>query len=185
MRTTVAENRRVKVAEYLQAGVRNQREISRRLKEDHDISASPPTISRDMKAMHEVYEKVAAGAIDRERGIALMRCEENIERLYQRLDRLDDSRKRAEESDENFYEESELPTLRLIKEWEERKSKLLGLDRPSKIAHTDPTGENEYTGIPESFRKKFLSSLGSRHQQEEEEGEIVEAEVVQEIEGDA
>ncbi len=41
-----------------------------------------------------------------------------------------------------------IQAVRLLKEIEERRAKLLGLDMPIKTAPTDPTGQREYTGIP-------------------------------------
>jgi hypothetical protein len=50
---------------------------------------------------------------------------------------------------------------------------MLGLDMPSKIAHTDPSGTKEYTGIPESFKERFLGHVEHEVVEEIEEAEIM------------
>lgn len=147
MQRKAQEQRRMKIAKLIDSGVRTQVEIADRL------GVSKATISRDMAAMEQVYKEVAASAIEKERGISLLRLEGMIRRLYEKLERMDVAR---EADDEDREPESDLPTIRLIKELEERKSKLLGLDKPAKIAHTDPSGEKEATGIPEDFKRRFF-----------------------------
>jgi hypothetical protein len=173
------DDRRMAISELIRQGIRNQNEIVRRLAADHGIETSAPTVSRDLKAMEEVYKESARGAIEKERGIALMRCEGMIARLHEKLQRYD---RAIENEDAKAHElESDLPTIRLLKEWEERRSKLLGLDMPSKIAHTDPSGEEEYSGIPKSFKERFFR-LHGRPQEEEPEEIVVDHEPVRELE---
>lgn len=175
--------RRAKIADIQNRGVRRHGEIIRLLEKEHGIETSPATLTRDLKALDEDYRESAKSAIEKERGVSLMRAEAMIRRLNDKLERIDTARRRAEDGEEgakNYEIESDLPTIRLLKEWEERRSKLLGLDMPTKIAQTDPTGEKEYTGgIPQSFKDRHLSP--ARDQEEI----VVEAEhePVKEIEG--
>ena len=37
----------------------------------------------------------------------------------------------------------------------ERRAKLLGLDAPTKIAPTDPSGEHEYSGIADDLQRRL------------------------------
>jgi hypothetical protein len=44
----------------------------------------------------------------------------------------------------------------------DRRSKLLGLDAPTKIAPTDPTGDNPYEGNPRDELAQLLSDIAAR-----------------------
>lgn len=170
----VDERRRL-VAEYMLAGVRTHRDIIQRLKDDHNIEVSEATMTRDVKALKEIYRETATEAIDEERGITLMRLEGYVERVVNRLHRLDKLRAESD-VDETMLADDEKATIRLAKELEESRRKMLGLDMPSKIAHTDPTGTKEYTGIPESFKDRFFGEVEHEPIQEIEEAEVVEDE---------
>lgn len=48
---------------------------------------------------------------------------------------------------------------------EERRAKLLGLDAPAKIAPTDPTGEDEYSGLSdEELTRRLRAILGDTYE---------------------
>jgi hypothetical protein len=66
--------------------------------------------------------------------------------------------------------------LRLLKELEERRAKLLGLDMPTKHASTDPTGQREYGGIPPELKRQLL--MESRRKREAEASPSVDHEPV-------
>lgn len=171
------DHRRMLVAEYTQKGVRNHAEIARRLLLEHGISVDRTTVSRDKKALEQVYREVAAAAIETERGITARRFEMLQERNFKKLEEYDRKKAEAEANGEEF-EYSDLPTIRMIKEIEESRRKMLGLDKPSKIAHTNPEGDEEYKGgIPKSFWDRLAPPDGG------DEGEIVDAEIIPEIEG--
>jgi hypothetical protein len=60
-----------------------------------------------------------------------------------------------------------------LKELEERRSKLLGLDMPTKHAATDPTGQQEYGKIPDEFKLRALRE--GRRRRKTEEAAVVDA----------
>ncbi len=136
-RVRIAERRR-KLAELILQGVRNQKELAERL------AVTDRTIRNDIVALEEEYNRIGAEVVGRlrhqERAVSLLRLERYVEKLEQDLD---DPDKRIQ-------------AIRLLKELEERKAKLLGLDMPAKTAPTDPSGEREYTGIPEEAKRRIF-----------------------------
>ena len=49
-----------------------------------------------------------------------------------------------------------------LEELDERRAKVLGLDMPTKHAATDPSGQREYTGIPDEFKRLALARRKGR-----------------------
>lgn len=166
------ESRRTEVELLRIQGVTSTRAIARELAQK-GINVSHATVHGDIQAIDAQYREANRDAIERERGCAQARLDSLIARCMSKLKSMDEAREQGVME----YELPDLQTIRLIKELEERKAKLLGLDRPSKIAHTDPSGEKEYTGIPESFKRRFLSG-------NKEEEEVIDAEIIPEIEGE-
>jgi hypothetical protein len=120
------------------------------------LNVSEKTIQRDLEELHRMLSKQTADRMvelqDRERMVSFLRLEALIKDLKPMRE---NKRTRIQAS-------------RLIKEIEERRSKLLGLDMASKHASTDPTGQHEYGRIPDEFK---LRMLGERKETERLERE--------------
>ena len=147
--------RRKKIARYIEMGERNQTRIKEALEND-GIEVSAATITRDIKTLNEDFVKSSRSSIEAEKGLSLRRLEKMLQELQAPMKR------------------KEPWSFREARAIERDRAKLLGLDMPAKIAHTDPSGEKEYTGIPEDLKRKML--------QEAEEEIIVDAEVIPELE---
>jgi hypothetical protein len=103
---------------------------------------------------------------DRERAISLQRYEKYVQMA------LAD----AQHPNPNVR----LKAMKLLSEYEVGRRRMLGLDMPLKTALTDPTGEQEYTGIPDHVKKRMQERFG----EDAITVEDVDHEVVNEIEGD-
>lgn len=148
--------RRTKIARYIEMGIRNQNQMKEMLAQSgYDISAA--TISRDVKALQSEYHEASTALINHEKGVSLRRLERYVAKLQTKI------------------QEGDVRAIRLAKELEETRAKLLGLYMPAKIAHTNPEGDKEYTGIPEDLKRKMFERVA------EEEAEIVDAEVIEEL----
>ncbi len=148
--------RRNKIARYIEMGERNQQRIKENLARD-GYTVSSATITRDVQALQADYAADSKAKIENEKGISLRRIERYIRNLQPKV------------------QEGDTKSIRLAKELEETRAKLLGLYMPAKIAHTNPEGDKEFSGIPDSFKQQYLGK--------KEEEIIVDAEVIQEIEG--
>lgn len=133
----VAE-RRHRLAQLINEGVRPQRELA------EILGVSDRTVRNDLVALDKEYTEMGASVVgkmrDRERTVSLMRLERYIQKLQSDI----------------YDPDKNIQTIRLLKELEERRAKLLGLDAPTRIAPTDPTGEDEYSGIPEAAKRRML-----------------------------
>ena len=122
--------RRDELSRLVSAGVRRHRDLAERL------GVSERTVRRDLEELERVYTERGADVImdiqNRERMVSWQRLEDAIQELQPMI----------------RNPKTPIQALRLLKELEERRAKLLGLDMPTKHAATDPSGEREYTGIP-------------------------------------
>jgi hypothetical protein len=153
--------RRILVGQLIRDGYRSARPIAEALADRYGIDAHFTTIARDMQALEADFKEIAKDTIDENRGVMVTRHEERIRVLSEML----------EEPDLSIREK--LATIRLMNETDGKLRTLLGLDMPSKIAHTNPSGDKEYTGIPDEFKRKYLGM-------QPEEETIEEAEVIEE-----
>lgn len=166
----IIAERRLKIAELLVSGTRKPKDIARA------CGVSVATVNNDLKIIEREMTEQAIDLVsqvrDRERMIEWM----HIEELRQSL-MLDVSRADEDERDEYGHKmvslEDKHRAIGRLREMAERKAKLLGLDMPSKTALTDPTGENEYRGIPKEAKRKFLGTTTTV----DEDGNESEAEV--------
>lgn len=181
MQKAEIEERRTAVELARIHGFRSVRAIRERLA-DQGIEASVGTIHNDLQALDAEYQEINRDFVEKERRLAVQRIEEQIQRQHQNLRRIDEARL----SGEPEYTLNDTSVSRLIMDLERSKAKLLGLDKPSKIAHTDPTGEREAQGGED--RVSFLERWIQRQREmqakaeEAEKEEIIDAEVVEEIE---
>ena len=104
-----------------------------------------------MLALEQDWQEFARDTVDRERGITLARLERYVTIVNGKL-----ANARTVD-DEGRVHDQTLPALRMAKELEETRARMLGLNMPSKIAHTDPSGKKEYTGIPDDFKRRYFS----------------------------
>lgn len=155
-RVRIADRRR-KLAELILQGVRGQKELANRL------GVTDRTIRNDIAALEEEYNRLGADVVGRmrnhERAVSLMRLERAIQELEPDM----------------TNPEKRIPAIRLLKELEERRAKLLGLDMPAKVAPTDPSGGREYTGIPPEVKRRILGHAQAQ-QANTVEHELIELE---------
>ncbi len=143
--------RRLRVAQAMGEGYRASRPIANRLHEKHGIEVHHSTVAKDIQALELDYQEFARDTVDKERGITLSRLERYVQILNDKLDNA------VITDDEGRKYDQTLPAIRLLKELEETRARMLGLNMPSKIAHTDPSGKKEYTGIPDDFKRRYFS----------------------------
>ncbi len=155
-RTQVAL-RREELSRLVSKGVRRPSELAERL------GVSTRTVRRDL----EEVQRAAS-----ERGADLIADIQNRERLVS-FERLEDAVQQLQPMIDN--PRTRIQALRLLKELEERRSKLLGLDMPTKHAATDPTGQREYTGMTDELRRTILEEKHRRWLEEANEDAVVDA----------
>ncbi len=155
-RTEVAL-RREELSKLVSQGLRRHSELAERL------GVSTRTVRRDL----EEIERAAS-----ERGADLVLQIQNRERLVS-FERLEDAVQQLQPMIAN--PRTRIQALRLLKELEERRSKLLGLDMPTKHASTDPTGQREYTGITDDLRRSILEEKYRKRLEEGEEPVVVDS----------
>jgi hypothetical protein len=140
--------RRHELSQLVSQGVRRHADLAERL------GVSERTVHRDLAELERVYTERGADQMariqNRERMVSWQRLEDAIQELQPMIR---DPRRRIQ-------------ALRLVKELEERRSKLLGLDMPTKHAATDPMGQREYTGIPNELRRELLQRSRQKKQEE-------------------
>jgi hypothetical protein len=140
--------RRHELSQLVSQGIRRHAELAERL------GVSERTVQRDLAELERVYTERGANQMveiqNRERMISWQRIEDAIQDLRPMIEN----------------QRTRIQALRLLKELEERRAKLLGLDMPTKHAATDPTGQREYTGIPNELRRDLL--MASRQKRQEE-----------------
>lgn len=160
------DHRRHMVAKLVEEGTRGRAEIAERL-EAKGYPASRDTVSRDLAHLDKLWNEEGASIVgrmrDRERAISLQRYESYIQRVL----------RDADHENPNVR----LKALKLLGEYEVGRRRMLGLDMPLKTALTDPTGDQEYTGIPDHVKKKMMDQFA--------EEEVQDAEIVRELEGGA
>jgi hypothetical protein len=118
----IANRRRLIVINYMRMGIRNHAEILKKLREDHGIIVSQPTISHDLKMLDAEYKMRVANRIDEERAIDFDRIEVAIGALMKKI--CDDVAQNAN---------PDLNTIRTLTPLLERKAKMLGYDSPLKV----------------------------------------------------
>lgn len=132
--------RRYRVALCVRDGIRQQTKIA------EIVGVSVPTVKSDLLALDEMWTMDGRSLVgqqrDRERAISSFRIEEYITRALKEVNDPDP--------------EIRIKALRLLKEFEEQRARLLGLNMPTKTALTDPSGEQEYRGIPDHIKQRFL-----------------------------
>ena len=136
--------RRHKLSQLISQGIRRHADLAERL------GVSRHTVMRDLEALERELSKTSAERIvavqDRERMVSWQRLEDYLQELRPMIEN----------------KRTRIQALRLAKEIEERRSKLLGLDMPTKHAATDPTGKREYKGIPEDLKRRALERQRQR-----------------------
>jgi DNA-binding transcriptional regulator YhcF (GntR family) len=145
--------RRHELSQLVSRGIRRHRDLAERL------GVSERTVQRDLAELERAYTERGADQMveiqNRERMISWQRIEDAIRDLQPMIEN----------------ERTRIQALRLLKELEERRSKLLGLDMPTKHAATDPTGQTEYGGIPTALKRELL--LAARRKREAEEAPTI------------
>ena len=145
--------RRHELSRLVSQGVRRHADLAEAL------GVSERTVQRDLAELERVYTQSGADRMaeiqNRERMVAWQRIEDAILDLRPMIE----------------DKKTRIQGLRLLKELEERRSKLLDLDMPTKHATTDPTGQKEYTGIPPEMKRELL--LHARRKRKAEEASTV------------
>jgi DNA-binding transcriptional regulator YhcF (GntR family) len=145
--------RRNELSQLVSRGLRRHRNLAERL------GVSERTVQRDLAELERIYTERGADQMveiqNRERMISWQRIEDAIRDLQTMIEN----------------DRTRIQALRLLKKLEERRSKLLGLDMPTKHAATDPTGQTEYGGIPTELKRELL--LAARRKREAEEAPTV------------
>ena len=140
--------RRYELSRLLSQGVRRHADLAERL------GVSTSTVKRDLAELEQIYSEQGAEQIvalqNRERMISFERIEDGILKLQPMIEN----------------PRTRIQALRLLKELEERRAKLLGLDMPTKHAATDPTGTERYSGIPEELKRRALERYRQQRQEE-------------------
>jgi hypothetical protein len=138
-RIKIADRRR-KVGELILSGQRSASKIA------EELGCSRRTVYNDMSALEEEWNRLGASIVgnmrDNQRAVNFLRLERAIGLIEPDL----------------HDRERRIPAARLLKELIEREAKLCGLDMPTKAALTDPSGGREYTGIPESFKRRMIEA---------------------------
>jgi hypothetical protein len=139
------DRRRARVAAlYLQG--RYQWDIAAELEVD------PSTVSRDLKAIRAAWKASAVRDFDEAKGRELDRID-LLERTYWQA--WLDSREEHQTTTPAF--------LAGVQWCIDRRCKLLGLDAPTKVAPTDPSGQKEYGGgLSDADRAAALAALYKR-----------------------
>jgi hypothetical protein len=151
-------HRRHELSQLVSQGIRRHADLAERL------GVSERTVQRDLAELERVYTERGADQMaeiqDRERMISWQRIEDGIQALQPMIEN----------------PRTRIQALRLLKELEERRAKLLGLDMPTKHAATDPTGQRESGGIPVELKRELL--LNARRMREAEESPTVDHEPI-------
>lgn len=141
VKKTEIARRRFELSRLVSQGVRRHAELAERL------GVSERTVRRDLEEMERDYS---------ERGVDAMVAVQNRERMVS-WQRLEDA---VQELQPMIRDpKTRVQGIRLLKEIEERRAKLLGLDMPTKTAPTDPTGQREYTGIPPRAKARIFGTI--------------------------
>jgi len=148
--------RRYELSQLVSQGVRRHADLAERL------GVSERTVQRDLAELERVYTERGADQMaeiqNRERMIAWQRIEDAINELQPMIEN----------------PRTRIQAIRLLKELEERRAKLLGLDMPTKHAATDPTGQKQSNGITDEMRHRLLE----RRRKRLEEATVVDHEPV-------
>jgi hypothetical protein len=177
--------RRKEVMKLLKQGVRKQTEIAAILKVD------TKTVRRDLNAIEKEYSEFAQkmqGIRDMEKMLAWERYQEVMAEMADvRMEMMDVIRAEDRRLDEKLRaSEAHARAGESFMKSQDRINKLLGLNAPTKHSLTDPTGEQERSGMNDDLRKKILEE---RREIEEirlrEEENTVDAEIVDESYSDA
>lgn len=167
--------RRERVAEAITEGFSSSRQIAARLQEKHGVSVSHATVAQDLQVIESDWQERAKDTVEKNRQKSNERYESMIRFAHSKLEDAV-----SVDSEGRKYDQS-LPWARFITETEEKRIRLLGAAIPSKIAHTDPSGKKEYTGIPDDFKRRFFSEGLKQKEDIVEVEDIEDADVVEEI----
>ena len=136
--------RRHELSILISQGVRRHKDLAERL------GVSERTVRNDLEALERELSETSAERIvaiqDRERMVSWATLEDAMAKLQPMIE----------------SPRTRIQAIRLLKELQERKSKLLGLDMPTKHAATDPSGKREYKGIPEDLKRRALERQRQR-----------------------
>ncbi len=140
--------RRHELSQLISQGVRRHKDLAERL------GVSERTVRNDLEALERELSETSAERIvamqDRERVVVWQTIEDAIQELQPLIKN----------------PRTRIQAIRLLKELLERKSRLLGLDMPTKHAATDPTGKKEYKGIPDELKRRALERQRERAAEE-------------------
>lgn len=142
--------RRARVAEAMTEGFSSSRQIAKRLSEKHGVRVSHTTVAKDLQVIESDWRERLGDTVEKQRAKSNERYESMIRFAHSKLEDAV-----SVDSEGRKYDQS-LPWARFITETEEKRVRLLGAAMPSKIAHTNPAGDKEYSGIPQSFLDRFF-----------------------------
>ena len=139
--------RRHELSQLISQGIRRHADLAERL------GVSERTVRNDLAELEQIYMQRGADQIieiqNRERVVSWQRIEDAIADLQPMIQN----------------PRTRIQALRLLKELEERRAKLLGLDMPTKHASTDPSRTREYTGIPLELKRRALEAARKRREE--------------------
>ncbi len=132
-------------------------------------------ITYDLKRLHEIWQKSALTAVGEVKARELAKIDK-LEYEYwegwlrsQQVREISMAKKRTkastEESEAAMRKEGQVGDPRFLQgvQWcVEQRAQMYGYAMPSKIALTDPTGENEYVGVTNAERMAVLVAIADR-----------------------
>jgi hypothetical protein len=158
------------VADAIVKGYSSSRQIAQYLSDTHGVEVHHSTVLKDTEALSKDLRESAQGVVHLWRGVSLERYEGMIRKLSAKLD------DPVSVDDEGRSYDQSLPIIRLMKDVVREERKMLGLDMPTKIAHTNPEGDQQAQRIP-VIPEEVLERIRGR-QREIEVEEIEDAEIV-------
>jgi len=164
-------HRRLKVADAIVKGYRSSRQIASYLSEKHGVEVHHSTVLKDTEALSKDLRESAQGVVHLWRGVSLERYEDMMRKLSAKLD------DPVSVDDEGRSYDQTLPIMRLMKDVVREERKMLGLDMPTKIAHTNPEGDQQAQRAP-AIPPEVLEEIRRR-----QEGlDVVEGEAIEDAE---
>ena len=137
-----------------------------------EVGLSQSTVTRDLKALQAEWIKSSLIDYDKAKAREIAKID-NLERIYHAAWRRsceDAETVRKKKAEVGGVERKELVStakgqsgdprfLNGIQWCIERRCKIMGIDAPTKVAPTDPTGRKEYTGLTDEERNRRICAL--------------------------
>jgi len=137
-----------------------------------ELGINQSTVSRDLKALQKEWLEDTKIDFDKAKAREIAKID-NLERIYHVawIRSCEDAETiRKKKAEVAGVERKEIVTtakgqvgdprfLTGVQWCIERRCKVLGIDAPTKIAPTDPTGEKEYTGLTDEERNRRICAL--------------------------